>query len=132
MIELVRSSKSSQRSVVFLSEQYASFTASDQILKDVECFCVHGSGTLVVDTTFELYEGLWLTDSSFEYQALLSENGKHPSFPGPFMWCFKKDRSSYRYDFSFYSLDLMIIIKLTLIIRHVRLNISFVSCQQVL
>jgi len=79
-----------------LAEHYVSFNASDKALKDIERFCVHGNSILVVDTTFELCDQLWLTDSCFEYQALLNMEGKHPSFPGPFMWHFKKDQPTYR------------------------------------
>ncbi|XP_066934513.1 uncharacterized protein [Clytia hemisphaerica] len=39
---------------------------------------------------------MWLSDTSFEYLALLDSNGGHPSFPGPFFWHFKKDECTYR------------------------------------
>ena len=81
MIRFVKSEKSHAKSVVFLQEHYISFSASNQLLKDLERFCVYGTSTFVVDTTFQVCDGLWLTDSSFEYSALVNVDGKHPSFP---------------------------------------------------
>ena len=60
-------------------------------------FCVLGNSILQVDTTFELVDGLWLTDTTFSHEALINHrNGKHPEFPGPSFWHFKKDRETYR------------------------------------
>ena len=50
-----------------------------------------------MDTTFELVDGLWLTDTTFSHEALINHrNGKHPEFPDPSFWHFKKDRETYR------------------------------------
>ena len=83
-------------SVVLSPEQYIAFHGSNRTLNDLNRFCVEKDHAFVVDTTFELTDGLWLTDSSFEYGALLNSEGKHPSFPGPFMWHFKKNEENYR------------------------------------
>ena len=67
------------------------------MLDDVHRFCVLGNSILQVDTTFELVDGLWLTDTTFSHEALINHrNGKHPEFPGPSFWHFKKDRETYR------------------------------------
>ena len=55
-----------------------------------------GNSILHVDTTFELVDGLWLTDTTFSHEALINHrNGKHPEFPGPSFWHFKKDHETY-------------------------------------
>ena len=60
-------------------------------------FCVKGNSVWQVDTTFELTDRLWLTDSSYQNESLINENGCHPTFPGPSMWHFRKTREVYRY-----------------------------------
>ncbi|KXJ09617.1 hypothetical protein AC249_AIPGENE23030 [Exaiptasia diaphana] len=51
-----------------------------------------------VDTTFELVDGLWLTDTSFQHEGLICERDsrRHPEFPGPSFWHFCKNRETYR------------------------------------
>ena len=50
-----------------------------------------------MDATFELVDGLWLTDSTFIHEGLVvAGTGKHPEFPGPSLWHFRKDRQTYR------------------------------------
>ena len=96
---LVRQMKegcSSVKNVIMQAEQYMSFNYTEQMLTDLTRFCVNGNSTFLVDTTFELCNGLWLTDSSFDNESLLNEQGKHPVFPGPFMWHFKKEKENYR------------------------------------
>ena len=67
------------------------------MLDDVHRFCVLGNSILQVDTTFELIDGLWVTDTTFSHKAVRNHrNGKHPEFPGPSFWHFKKDREGYR------------------------------------
>ena len=47
--------------------------------------------------TFEMVDGLWLTDSTFTHEGLVAAGtGKHPEFPGPSLWHFRKDRQTYR------------------------------------
>lgn len=59
-------------------------------------FCVRGNCNLHVDTTFELVEGLWLTDTTYTSEALVDLNGKNPEFPGPSFWHFRKSKDCYR------------------------------------
>jgi hypothetical protein len=67
-------------------------------MNDIYRFCVLGNSILHVDTTFELVDGLWLTDTSFQHEGLISERNikKHPEFPGPSFWHFHKNRETYR------------------------------------
>ena len=55
-----------------------------------------GNSVLQVDTTFELVDNFWLTDTSFTNEALLNANGKHPQFPGPSFFHFHKTQECYR------------------------------------
>jgi hypothetical protein len=83
-------------SVTFSKEQYISVNSLPNMLNDVYRFCVLGNSILRIDTTFELVDSLWLTDTTFTNEALIDLNGKHPEFPGPSFWHFKKTRESYR------------------------------------
>ena len=38
----------------------------------------------------------WYTDSFYENGALLGEDGKHPQFPGPRQWQFRRNQHSFR------------------------------------
>lgn len=83
--------------VSFTKRQYSCVNIPEHVLDDVNRFCVLGNSILHVDTTFELVDGLWLTDTTFSHEALINHrNGKHPEFPGPSFWHFKKDRETYR------------------------------------
>lgn len=77
--------------------QYSRVNIPEHVLDDVNRFCVLGNSILHVDTTFELVDGLRLTDTTFSHEALINHrNGKHPEFLGPSFWHFKKDRETYR------------------------------------
>lgn len=58
------------------------------MVNDLYRFCVNGNLVLRVDTTFELVEGLWLTDTTYTNKALIDLKGKNPEFPGPSLWHF--------------------------------------------
>ena len=66
------------------------------MISNLKWFCVNGNSILRVDTTFELVDGLWLTDSTYTNEALIDSRGKHLEFPGPSMWYFHKDQQIYR------------------------------------
>ena len=97
IIEQVQSSKGEyMQSLTLLPEHYCQFNYWHQSLVDIERFCVKGSSVLRFDTTFEIIDGLWLTDTSYTNLSLLDENHKHPEFPGPNMAHLRKDTSTYR------------------------------------
>ena len=81
LIGLLQSGSFAQ-SVNFDASSYSSVNYTSQMLKDMHRFCVLGNSTWVVDTTFKVTDKFWLTDSSYENESLLDENGKHPVFPG--------------------------------------------------
>ena len=66
------------QSVNFDASSYSSVNYTSNMLKDMHRFCVLGNSTWVVDTTFKVCDQFWLTDSSYENESLLDENGKHP------------------------------------------------------
>ena len=56
------------------------------MLINMHRFYVLENSTWTVGTTFQVAEKLWLTDSSYENETLLDENGKHRTFPGLFIF----------------------------------------------
>ena len=83
-------------SVTFTKERYISVNSSPNTLNAIHRFCVLGNSILRIDTTFELVNGLWLTDTTYANESLINQSNKHPEFPGPSFWHFKKSRESYR------------------------------------
>ena len=83
-------------SVTFTKEQYISVNSSPTMLNDIYRFSVLGNSILRIATTFELVEGLWLTDTRYANESLINQSNKHPEFPGPSFWHFKKSLESYR------------------------------------
>ena len=78
-------------------EQYSALNYISYQLTDIRRFCVEGQGIFSIDTTFEIFEGLYLTDTSYPNKPLIDKsNGKHPQFPGPSFWHFKKNEEAYR------------------------------------
>ena len=94
MIRQVKEADFNAKTVVFESEHYISFMCNQRMLKDMVRFCVGGGSILSVDTTFELKDGLWLTDSSYPNNSLVDHKGQNPTFPGPYMWHFRKDNNN--------------------------------------
>ena len=84
------------QSVTFNDQTYSTINYTPQMMEDIKRFCVFGGGILSVDTTFELCDGLWLTDTTYPNLSLLNRDGKHPEFPGPSFWHFSKSREAYR------------------------------------
>ena len=85
------------RSVVLLPESFAIFAYTDNTLKNLEKFCVNENSVLRIDTTFEIVDGMWLTDTSYTNTSMInSTDSKHPDFPGPLMLHFRKDHSMFR------------------------------------
>ena len=71
--------------VLFIPEQ----------LWDIYCFCVRDNGTFCIDATFEICDGLYLTDTTYPNLSLNGINGKHPEFLGPSFWYFNRTRETY-------------------------------------
>ena len=74
-------------------EQYSAFNYIPYQLTDIRRFCVKDQGILSTDTTFEICEGLYITDTSYLNKSLIDKSsGNHPQFPGPSFCHFKKKR----------------------------------------
>ena len=84
------------QTVRFDSDSYSSVNYLPHMLNDLNRFCVNGNSAFVVDTTFQVADKLWLTDSSYENESLVDDEGKHPHFPGPSQWQFRRDQLSFR------------------------------------
>ena len=84
------------QSVTFTKESYVAFNSLSNMINDLYRFCVDGNLILRVDTTFELVERLWLTDTTYTNEALIDLKGKNPEFPGPSFWHFRKTRECCR------------------------------------
>ena len=59
-------------------------------------FCVRDNGIFCIDTTFEICDGLYFTGTTYPNLSLHDINGKHPEFPRPSFWHFKRTRETYR------------------------------------
>ena len=75
---------------------YSAFSIMPHMKVDLKRFCVDLKGIFTVDTTFQLADKLWLTDSTYPNMWLVDQNDKHPELPGPNQWQFRKDRESYK------------------------------------
>ena len=79
------------------SEQYSAINYLPHQMTDIKRFCVEDTAILSVDTTFEICDGLLLTDTSYPNLSLLDKRTKNPpQFPGPSFWHFKKNEEAYR------------------------------------
>lgn len=52
-------------------EQYSAFNYIPYQLTDIRRFCVKDQGILSTDTTFEICEGLYFTDTSYQNESLI-------------------------------------------------------------
>ena len=85
------------RSVVSLPSYCVATAFTDRTIKNIERFCVNGTSVFRCDTTFEIIDNLWLTDTSYTNFSLINaEDSSHPEFPGPLMVHFAKDTDTYR------------------------------------
>ena len=85
------------QSLTFTKDRYYHINYNKKSLSDIKRFCSEDYSVLRFDTTFEIINGFWLTDTSYSNLALIhSESGKNPEFPGPNMIHFRKDRETYR------------------------------------
>ena len=68
--------------------EYSTINFIPEQLWDIYCFCVRDNGIFCVDTTFEICNGLYLTDTIYPNLSLHDINGKHPEFPGVIVLAF--------------------------------------------
>eukprot|EP00111_Clytia_hemisphaerica_P023467 TCONS_00069149-protein len=69
------------------NKEYGALNYSDYQLLDLKRHCVDEKAVFSVDTTFDICENLFLTDSTYENLALIDAKSKnHPQFPGPSFW----------------------------------------------
>ena len=59
-------------------KHYIQYSNEKKNWNDLSRFCVHGLSVLCVDTTSEIIDNLWLTDTSFTNESLIDENKSHP------------------------------------------------------
>ena len=73
------------------------FAFTDDYPEGVERCCVNSSSVFRCDTTFEIIDKLWLTDTSYTNTALIkTQDEKHLEFPGPMMMHFTKDQRTHQ------------------------------------
>ena len=48
------------------------------MFSDLIRFCVDGGTPFNVDTTFDIFPELWLTDTTYQNLALIDKHGKNP------------------------------------------------------
>ena len=77
--------------MTLLPKHYIHYNYEKKNLNDMSHFCVHGASFLGIDTTCEVIDSFWLTDTSFTIESLVDENKNHPEFPGSYMIHFCKD-----------------------------------------
>ena len=78
-------------------DEYNTLNFIQEQLWDVYRFCVKGNSILSIDTTFEICEGLYLTDSTYQNLSLVDQYRKHTEFLGPSFWHFRKTEETYRW-----------------------------------
>ena len=78
-------------SVTFTKEQYISVNSSPNMLNDIYRYCILGNSILRINTTFELVDGLWLTDTTYTNESLINESKKHPEFLRPKFLAFQEE-----------------------------------------
>ena len=76
--------------------EYSTVNFIPEQLWDIYCFCVRDNWIFCIDTTFEICDGLYLTDTTYPNLSLHNVNGNHAEFPGPSFWHFKRTRETYR------------------------------------
>ena len=76
--------------VNFTPNEYSTVNFHPRMINDIERFCVKKKGIFSVDTTFEVCDGLLLTDTCYPNMSLIKEDRTHPEFPGPSFWHFRR------------------------------------------
>ena len=76
--------------------EYSAVKLIPEQLWDMYRFCVRDNGTFGIDTTFKIFDGLYLTNTTYLNLSLHDINGNHPEFQGLSFRYFKKTRETYR------------------------------------
>ena len=85
------------QSLTFRKDHFYHINYNRKSSNDIKKVCSKDFSVLRFDTTFEIVNGFWLTDTSYSNLSLIdSVSGKNPEFPGPNMIHFRKDRETYR------------------------------------
>ena len=58
------------RTVTFTKDKYYTINVLPKMMKDIERFCLKKGGILSIDTTFEICDGLWLTDQIYRLSSM--------------------------------------------------------------
>ena len=93
LISLLREDDSLIKSVSFVVNQYTATNFNQQMIIDINRFCVLGYSVLTEDTALEICESLWLTDTTYINLAVVNKSGKNSEFPGLGFWHFKGQRN---------------------------------------
>ena len=75
--------------------EYSTINFIPQKLWDIYCFCILDGHIFCRDTTFEICNGLYFTDTIYLNLSLHDINSQHPEFLGPSLWHFKRTREAY-------------------------------------
>ena len=97
LISCSKDDESIVQSVRFIKDRYTAILYNQTMFSDLQRFCIDGGTPFNIDTTFDIFPELWLTDTTYQNLALVDKDGKHPEFPGPMMVHFRKDRNEFRY-----------------------------------
>ena len=93
IVRCIKRNDSLIKSFYLDSEQYSAINYLPYQLTEIKRFCVENTGILSVDTTFEICDGLFLTDKNYPNLSLLDKRTtNHRQFPVPSFSHFKKMR----------------------------------------
>ena len=97
IVRCIKRNDSLIKSFYLDSEQYSAINYLPYQLTEIKRFCVENTGILSVDTTFEICDGLFLTDKNYPNLSLLDKRTtNHRQFPVPSFSHFKKNEETYR------------------------------------
>ena len=67
------------QSLPYLSDCYCHINFNENSISDIENLCVSGSSILRFDTSFEIIDSFWLTDTCYTNLSVTDESGNHPN-----------------------------------------------------
>ena len=75
--------------------EYSTVNFIPEQLWNIYRFCLRGNGIYCIDTIFEICDELYLKDTTYPNLSSHDINVKHPDFPGPSFWHFKRTQETY-------------------------------------